>query len=267
MSNPLPLLAYPDLARQVQALEEDGYAYLPRVLTTLEIAELRAAMDQLTAIPASFDRQDRPEEGGGFFNKSINNVFNRDARFLDYVDNEAVVAIAEAVHGPDCHIIGMTAWITGPGRPDQKLHADWQPITLPPALLADPQVKIPIYISTAHFYLDDLSEELGPTQLIPGSHRAGRAPGDDTTYNGVGSQSILCKAGDVVIFRCEVWHRGTANRSQQNRYLLQVHYAQRMIAQKFPPYLNRFQFDETILTAATARQRRLLGDHKPSTYD
>ena len=78
---------------------------------------------------------------------------------------------------------------------------------------------------------------------------------------------MLCRAGDVVVFRSEVWHRGTANRGGRIRYLLQVHYAQRMITQKFPPYLNRFRFDEAILEQATPRQRRLLGDHRSSNYD
>ena len=264
MSNALSLIAYPDLAGQVRAMEEDGYAFLPGLLNAAEIAELRAAMDRLVAMPASFDRDGT---SGGFLNKSINNAFNRDPRFLSYVDRPGVVEIAEAIHGNDCHIIGMTAWMTGPGRPDQQLHADWQPITLPAEVMSNPAVKIPIYISTAHFYLDDLDEELGPTQFIPGSHRAGRAPKGDMEYKGVGPKNILCKAGDLVIFRSEVWHRGTANRSQRVRYLLQVHYAQRMITQKFPPYLNRFQFDEAILAQATPRQRRLLGDHKPSNYD
>jgi hypothetical protein len=266
MSTALPLHAYPDLASQVQAMEEDGYAYLPGALNAAEVAGLRTAMDRLEAIPASYDHHTLPGEGG-FLNKSINNVFNRDPLFLPYVDRPGVIEIAEAVHGPDCHIIGMTAWLTGPGRPEQRLHADWQPLTLPPEVMSHPGVKIPIYITTAHYYLDDLTEELGPTQFIPGSHRAGRAPNGDTTYQGISPQSILCKAGDVVIFRSEVWHRGTANCSQQVRYLLQVHYAQRMITQKFPPYLNRFQFDAAILASATLHQRRLLGDHKPSNYD
>ena len=264
MSNALSLIAYPDLAGQVRAMEEDGYAFLPGLLSAAEIAELRAAMDRLVAIPASYDRDDT---SGGFLNKSINNAFNHDPLFLSYVDRLGVVEIAETIHGSDCHIIGMTAWMTGPGRPDQQLHADWQPLTLPAEVMSNPAVKIPIYIATAHFYLDDIDEELGPTQFIPGSHRAGRAPKGDMEYKGVGPKNILCKAGDLVIFRSEVWHRGTANRSQRVRYLLQVHYAQRMITQKFPPYLNRFQFDEAILAQATPRQRRLLGDHKSSNYD
>ena len=76
----------------------------------------------------------------------------------------------------------------------------------------------------------------------------------------------MCKAGDCVLFRSEVWHRGSANSSGETRYLLQVHYAQRMITQKFPPYL-RFQFNPDSLAIANPRQRRFLGDHKNSNYD
>ena len=264
MSNALSLIAYPTLAGQVKALEEDGYAFLPGLLNAAEVAELRGAMDRLVAIPASYDKDNT---SGGYRNKSINNTFNRAPLFLSYVDRPRVVEIAEAIHGDDCHVLGMTAWMTGPGRPDQQLHADYQPLALPAEVMSNPEVKIPIYISTAHFYLDDIDEELGPTQFIPNSHRAGRDPAGDMEYKGVGPKNILCKAGDMVIFRSEVWHRGTANRSQRTRYLLQVHYSKRMITQKFPPYLYRFQFDEAILAQATPRQLRLLGDHKAGAYD
>jgi ectoine hydroxylase-related dioxygenase (phytanoyl-CoA dioxygenase family) len=260
------LVAHPDLESQVRALEINGYAFLPSVVDAAEVEELRACMDRLTPIPESFDRHTTPENGG-FLNKSINNAFNRDPLFLRYLDRPGVIELAEAVHGNDCHVIGMTAWMTGPGRPDQRLHTDWLPITLPPDVLADPRVKMPVFITTAHFYLDDLYPELGPTAFVPGSHLSGRGPQGDTHWNGAEEASILCRAGDVVLFRSEVWHRGTANMSHEVRYLLQVHYAQRMITQKFPPYLNRFQFDEAILSRATPRQRRLLGEHRPSNYD
>ncbi len=266
MAKALPLVASPELESQVKAIENEGFVYFPGVIKSTEIAELRAAMDRLTAISESFDRHGTPENGG-FLNKHINNAFNRDVLFLQYLDKLGIIELEEAVHGDDCHIIGMTAWMTGPGHPDQALHTDWLPIGLPEDVLAHPRVKVPIFITTAHFYLDDMYEELGPTKFVPVSHRAGHPPDGDTEWKGVGEQSILCNAGDVVVFRSEVWHRGSANRSNQNRYLLQVHYANRMITQKFPPYLNRFQFDEMILAQATPRQQRLLGDHRPSNYD
>ena len=186
-----------------------------------------------------------------------------------------VIDLAEAILGvqdnrgrqTDCHIIGMTAWITGPGRDDQQLHVDWRPFDLPEDIAADPRVKLPVMAATAHYYLDDLDEELGPTKFVPGSHRAGRRPDGDTRWGDVEEQSALCRAGDAVLFRSEVWHRGTANRSCRTRYLLQVHYANRMVTQKFPPYLGRFSFSKSILAQATPRQRRLMGDHRPGAYD
>ena len=266
MATALALVARTDLATYVQAMEDDGFAYFPGVLSETEISALREAMDTLTAIEESYDRHTDPAEHG-FLNKSINNAFNRDPIFVQYLDRTEIIDLIEAVHGDDCHCIGMTAWMTGTGRPAQRLHADWQPLTLPEDVMENPVVKIPIFITTVHFYLDDLTEELGPTNFVPGSHRAGRRPRDgETSFKGVEEQSIMCKAGDCVIFRCEVWHRGTPNTSGRTRYLLQVHYAQRMITQKYPPYLNKFKFDEKLVAQATPRQLRLLGDHVSGSY-
>ena len=266
MAEPLPLVAYDTLEDQVEALYRDGYVYLPNVLNGKEIAKLREQMDILEPRFESFDKHMQPETHG-YLNKVINNAFNRHPLFLKFLDYAGVIEIAEATHGEDCHCIGMTAWMTGPGRPDQKLHTDWLPLSLPADVLADPRVRVPIFISTAHFYLDDLTAELGPTNFIPGSHLSGRSPDGETEWKGQTEKSIMCQAGDVVLFRSEVWHRGTANTSKKTRYLLQVHYAKRMITQKYPPYLNRFQFDPDILQQATPRQLRLMGDHKKSNYD
>ncbi len=266
MADALPLVAYDTLEDQVEALYHDGYVYLPSLLRPDEVATLRERMDDLTALPESFDKHTDPAENG-YMNKSINNIFNRHEHFLRFLDFQDVIKIEEAVHGDDCHCIGMTSWMTGSGRPDQKLHSDWLAFSLPEDIVADPRVRLPIFITTAHFYLDDLTEELGPTHIVPGSHMSGRRPDGDTTWKGESEKSILCKAGDVVIFRCELWHRGTANTSGRTRYLLQVHYAKRMITQKFPPYMNRFQFNPEIIKNATDRQLRLLGNHRPGNYD
>ena len=163
----------------------------------------------------------------------------------------------------------MHTWAVGPGRPDQQLHSDWLPVSMPEKLRTDPRLQLPIYITTAHFYLDDMTEELGPTKLIPGSHLSGRRPNAqqrETDWHGVEEQSFLGKAGDCIFFRSEIWHRGAANVSDQIRHTFMVHYAQRMITQKFPPYLY-FQYNPDVLDRATPRQLRLLGGHAPGPYD
>ena len=63
MAKALSLVAYDDLESQVEALERDGYVYFPSVLDTDEIAELRAIMDLLQAIPESHDRDETLQNG------------------------------------------------------------------------------------------------------------------------------------------------------------------------------------------------------------
>jgi ectoine hydroxylase-related dioxygenase (phytanoyl-CoA dioxygenase family) len=254
----------------VHAIEEDGFLYLPNVLNREEVNLLRSRIDSVSANPEAHDVDLGGTTIGGLsaeVNKHIKAIFNRDAHFLQYLDKEPVIDVEEALLGKDCHAIGMTAWITGPGRTAQPLHADYQPLEVAEELLASKQVTVPVFISTAHYYLDDTTEELGPTKFIPGSHLAGRAPvnGVDTNWRGKEPQSALVKAGDVMVFRSDVWHRGSANTTDRGRYLLQVHYGRKFVHKFYTPYMN-FRFDPDILAQATPRQRRLMGDHPPGAY-
>jgi ectoine hydroxylase-related dioxygenase (phytanoyl-CoA dioxygenase family) len=273
----LELIAYETVDELAEAVRRDGFAYMPGVLSAAEVAELRRRIDSVEPDPRTNDRREQslrrgidPSSGEAttFYQQVVNLLFNRSAYFLQFLDRAPVADVADAVMGEDCHCISMTGWVTGPGRLDQDFHSDYQPIELPSDLMADPRVEIPVFTATAQYYLDDLDDALGPTNFIPGSHRAGRKPHDgETSWQGVEGQNILCNAGDVVIFRSEVWHRGSANRSDRVRHLLQVSYSQRSIAQRFPPYLNRFRFDPAILGMASDRQRRLMGDHPQGSYD
>jgi ectoine hydroxylase-related dioxygenase (phytanoyl-CoA dioxygenase family) len=103
---------------------------------------------------------------------------------------------------------------------------------------------------------------------VPGSHRAGRAPAEsENDWGGVAAEAVLARAGDCLVFRSDVWHAGSDNRTRADiRYLLQVHYGRREMAQHFSPFLE-WRFNPAVLAAATARQRRLLGDHDPGAYD
>ena len=88
-----PLVTYPDLGSQVEALRRDGYVYFPGVLDDTEIAYLRAAMDRLEAREESFDR-DGSENG--YQEKHIKCAFNQDLHFLQFVDRRGVIDVAGA---------------------------------------------------------------------------------------------------------------------------------------------------------------------------
>ena len=257
-------------------MERDGFVYFPQILTSDEMAELRQLSVQLEPSAEALDT-DLTLEKDGHFERCINAAFNRDPIFLKYLDKPGLIELAETIHGSDYHIVSMHTWAVDPGgRPDQVLHTDWLPISMPEELRTDQRLKLPIYITTAHFYLDDMTEDLGPTKIVPGSHLSGRGPthsissnGEkvlETNWNGVKEQSFLGRAGDCILFRSEIWHRGTANDSNQTRHTFMAHYSQRMITQKFPPCID-FRYNPDVLSNASPRQLRLLGGHSPGPYD
>ncbi len=246
-------------AEHLRAMQTQGFVLLRGILQTQQIEDVRAAIDSLE--PIHWDYQ-------GLVDDHYKCVFNRDPFWLDYLDLPDVIELAEACLGADCHVIGQTAWRSHPGFVGGELHADYLAMELPESLLADPSFELPMQVCTAHIYLNRIDADLCPTLIIPGSHRAGRKPrAGETHWQGRMPEPVLCEEGDVLFFRSDLWHAGSRNRTRdRSRYLLQVHYGRRMVAQKFSPYL-QFAFNPEVLAAATPRQRRLLGEHEASEYD
>jgi hypothetical protein len=243
---------------RLQAMHDQGFVLLKGVLSPFLINEVRSAIDQLE--PIHWDYTGLVDH--------YKCVFNRDPLWLPYLDLPGVIELAEAALGEDCHIIGQTAWRCHPGFIGADLHVDYLALELPTALLTNPGFELPMQICTAQIYLDEITEDLCPTLVIPGSHRAGRKPLEgEAHWQDQVPHAVLCQPGDVLFLRSELWHAGSRNQTQdRTRYLLQVHYGRRMMAQKFSPYLS-WQFNPTVLEACTPRQRRLLGDHEPAEYD
>ncbi|MDF3934197.1 phytanoyl-CoA dioxygenase family protein [Pseudomonas citronellolis] len=240
----------------LRALHDDGYLLLPGLLDAAQVAEVRGLIDALR--PLHWDYEGLVDH--------YKCVFNRSPRWLPYLDPPGLIELAEAALGEDCHVIGQTAWRCHPGFIGADTHLDYLPLELPESLLAS-GFELPMFICTAQIYLDDIDASLCPTWVIPGSHRAGRAPHpDEREWRGRAAEPVLCRAGDCLLFRSELWHSGSRNLSQRTRYLLQVHYGRRMVAQKFSPYLD-WRFAAEVLAACTPRQRRLLGEHAAAEYD
>ncbi len=253
----LPTYAPGETDRMLEAMHEDGFVLVRGVLTPVEVQAARQKIDALRPLPWDFTG---PTD-------HYKNVFNRDPFWLPFLDRAGVIELAEAALGSDCHIIGQTAWRSHPGHRGVGLHLDYLPLEwLEPGVPRG--VRVPMFLCTAHFYLSPQPEELCPTRVIPGSHRAGRRPGRaEWDWQGRLPQPALCDAGDVLFFRSDLWHSGSDNRTpDQVRYLLQVHYGRREMAQHFAPYLT-WRFNPDVVSACTPRQRRLLGEHRQGAYD
>jgi ectoine hydroxylase-related dioxygenase (phytanoyl-CoA dioxygenase family) len=253
----LPASPPTETERMLEAMREDGFVLIPDILEPSEAQQARQKIDSLEPMHWDFTG----------LTDHYKNVFNRDAFWLSFLDRDRVIDLAEAALGDNCHIIGATAWRSHPGHCGVGLHLDYLPMEW-----AEPGVPegvhVPMFLCTAHFYLSSQTEELCPTHVIPGSHRAGRNPRRmEFQWNGRLPQPVLCEAGAVLFFRSDLWHSGSDNRTaDQTRYLLQVHYGRREMAQHFAPYLD-WRFNPEVVASCSPRQRRLLGDHRQGAYD
>jgi hypothetical protein len=248
--------AIDDVEGMTNALHEDGFALVPGVLSREEVKACRDAIDRLR--PFGYDHMGT--------NEHYKCVFNRERIFFELIDRSPTIDLAEATMGDQCHIIGLTAWKSHPGHNGWGPHTDHTLVTVPEATARN-RDHFPIYLCTAHYYLNDQHEDICPTYVIPGSHKSGRAlwGQNDPEWEGQKMQPVLCKAGDMLFFRSEVWHTGSENKTKdETRYLIQVHYAHRTISQRFSPF--PFSYNQEFLATANERQLRLLGKHPEMAY-
>ena len=184
-------------------------------------------------------------------------LFELDEMFRDVLVREPIISLAEAICGPDCHLIADGILRTRAGEAVSQWHVDDILIFPLPAGIPrhDPRVTVPVYQLTVHFALSDIpSLEYGPTQYIPGSHYSGRRPNDQTnpSFEGKGPESIICAAGEIYLHAGQGWHRGAPNTSDRTRYLYQLSYAPRWVSQRFFPFLN-YRMPDHVLEGAGDR--------------
>lgn len=254
-----PLCAPGETATAAEALRTAGYCLIPRVIDGDHCARLRSALDALPEDPRFDQWQTR--------NLLQGNIFNRDPVFLPVIDLPAIADVADAVLGGDCHIVCQKGWRAHPGHVNDFVHVDHLQAAMPEDLCMDPRYEPPIAIFSALLYLVDVESWMCPTHVVRGSHRAGRAPaGDERAWRGNRLEPILARAGDVALFRSDLWHSGGAHTGASGvRYVIETAYGRRMVAQKFPPYVD-FRLDPRVSALANPRQLRLLGRHEASNY-
>jgi len=292
-AEPLDIEYHKDVETSIEQMHEAGFVVFNRLLDDEGVKLLRERMERVGDEDSAYynDWKYGHQSGHTGYNKQVGTPFCLDPDFLEYMDQPEVIDIIEDIHGKGARCIGGSVWITGPGRYPMGLHVDYQPFGLPEDIAMDPRVRVPIMVSTLHYYLNDVTPEMGPTILVAGSHRAGRAPDGDLEFNGQKPKALQCQAGDAMLFRSDLWHGALGNSSEERRYMLQVHYGSPYIKPSYEPIRNRIsvpkpgesdaafekrnkrrhgrQVGEAILARANEKQRQLLGesrDDEPGSY-
>lgn len=245
----------------IDTFHREGFLFLENVLPPDWCAELRADLDR-----ALRDNPNGSNSTGGRIQLS-HRMFEHSAANLRLFDLEPIVSFAEALIAPNCHVIHNNSFQTPPGGGLDSWHQDDPAHYI--VTHGDPptNVHLPVLFFTANYYLTDVTEpKYGGTEVIPRSHLFGASPPKSMEGTQWESQIQynLGKAGSVVLFNNQVWHRGGTNRSDRVRYITQVTYARRIIGHKYYPFMN-YTMPEHVYQDADPRQRRLLGflEHGP----
>jgi len=257
-AEPLEIEYHTDVESSIERMHEDGFVVFRKLLDNEGVKLLRQRMERVGDEDSAYynDWKYGHETGHAGYNKQVGTPFCLDPDFLEYLDKPEVIEIIEDIHGKGARCIGGSVWITGPGRYPMGLHVDYQPFGLPEDIAADPRVRIPIMVSTLHYYLNDLTPELGPTILVKGSHRAGRAPDGDLEFRGETPKALQCQAGDAMLFRSDIWHGALGNSSEERRYMLQVHYGTPYIKPSYKPIRNRISVQKPDESDAAFQRRQ-----------
>lgn len=73
----------------------------------------------------------------------------------------------------------------------------------------------------AMYYPQDVTLEMGPTQIVPGTQFRNTPTSRMAAYGSIKTQvSLTVPAGTVAITHYDIWHRATHNRSEKTRYML-----------------------------------------------
>jgi ectoine hydroxylase-related dioxygenase (phytanoyl-CoA dioxygenase family) len=242
----------------IASFERDGFIVLRGLLSADEILELRERISEAFG---------RPDPGDSTSTIIRDQMFLRGRPFEELIDRSPVIDFVEKVLGQDCHLIAENAIHTRPGEGLDRWHVDdTVHFPRPRDVLLDPCIPMPCFVVQALYYLVDVDEEIGPTEFVPGTHRSGREPDLEPTYEGQGPVSILARAGDCTLQNGQTWHRGATNLSRDRiRIVQEVGYGRRFIAQRFYPFVN-FHMPEDLLARSSQRRRRLLGVHPRGPY-
>jgi len=239
------------IAGWVETFHRDGFLVLHDILSPDLITDLKSDLDRALV--------ENHEDGDGGIQLHVR-MFESSRANLRLFDQEPIVTFAEKLIGTETHVVHNNAFRVQPGKGITAWHQDDAPHYLVTHGEAPTNVRLPVLLFTANYYLTDVEEpQYGPTQAIPGSHLFGQPCPPTLEGTPYEKDIVSCcgRAGSVVMFNNQVWHRGGPNLTNRVRYMSQISYARRFVGHKYFPFMN-YQMPENIYTDADPRLKRLL---------
>jgi ectoine hydroxylase-related dioxygenase (phytanoyl-CoA dioxygenase family) len=254
----------------IEFFHANGFLVIHNVLTPEQCQRLRDDLDAaLKKIEGNCYQRSK---------KIIKRMFEQSKANLDLFALEPLVTFAEHLIGgangtgysmyagiPNANVIHVihNNSFKIPPETDGLAKNAWHQDDTPHALSLDGKpltnIRLNVLAFTVNYYLTNvLSQEHGPTQVIPGSHLFGKLCNGDISEYQDQVLSCLGAMGSAVCFNNQVWHRGSRNSSSVTRYITQITYAKRLVGHKYEPFMN-YQMPSHCYEGADGRLKQLLG--------
>lgn len=224
---------------QKKQFDEDGFFVAENVFTPAEVEEMRNEFDRLRSIEGQFGGHEVHIEPGA---PRLSNLFNKSAAFDRCLACKPTLAAAHYLLG-EIRVYSLNARNPEKGQGQQLLHSD-----VPRVNPTDWRVV------NSMVMLDDMTEDNGPTRVVPGSHRWVPINVPDVNMAEVKAIEVTPedrkimpadpyathpkeikvtgKAGSVAVINGAIWHGGTRNESGKPRRVLHLAIGRRDIPQQ-----------------------------------
>lgn len=187
-----------------------GFTLFPKMLGDDWVAEMRDAFEEIA------DRIPNPD--GSRSATFVDVLEHKPDLVLSAMSNPRLLDFAEMIVGPHVQLESITYRRTSPQPADTKpvlgFHRD---------MFAEfPQEGVyhrPLLFN-ALSYLQDLDDRNGPLRILPGTHmKAMSLTPEERTQSHPDEVILYPQAGDIAVFHNAMLHSGTANYSDEHRYL------------------------------------------------
>ena len=221
-----PWLSAETFQEALTDVHDRGYVIIEDVLSPSDCNDYRQILDQFMAVsPAGRNVFE------GTSSHRLYALLAKSERFADMIEHPLALAFAEHFLGESCLLSACLSINLHPGETVQPWHTDDGHISVP-----QPHDVFGISVFWA---LDDTTETNGATEVLPYSHQwespdivdrledehfEQRSALSEHPEAGVDRVKATMKAGSLMIMRSDVWHRGGANQTNEDRLIVTPQY-------------------------------------------
>jgi hypothetical protein len=140
-----------------------------------------------------------------------NGIYDQVPLLKEIYGHPKVRAALASILGHDCTMNDHRHWHSRPPSPNsQGWHQD-----------GNNQRHHQTICVLAMYYPQDVTIDMGPTVVLPGSHLRNCPTDQMATYGNIrGQVALTVKAGSIAITHYDIWHGGSVNRSNRTRHML-----------------------------------------------